>query len=374
MRRRRTRSSACSRTKPATSPAGICRACASSLRSAQDASIIAMMLGVGGAIAAVAQRRRRRQSGRRHSRPAGNDPPLAAVLPARAGGAGRPRRREVPRRHRPIGQGHVRHLQAPVRSDPVRRAQRRSLHAVASDAGGTRRGARNPRQEQPELGQEGPAGAAAAPRHDARQARPASSIAATRWRAATRSSDTSLPARYARAIATYRHADLRAAIAQIDSLIQAQPNNPYFHELKGQALLEGGKPAEAIAPLHRAIQLAPHPALIQVLLAQALNATNSAKVRRRGGRAAADRACPRARIGRRLSPARHGLWPQGRPRPGRSRLGAGRVHARRPPDRAPACRARQDPFPGRLARLGQGRRYHKLQIRRGRETLDTRKD
>jgi predicted Zn-dependent protease len=90
-------------------------------------------------------------------------------------------------------------------------------------------------------------------------------------------SDTSLPARYARAIATYRHADLRVAIGQIDGLIQAQPNNPYFYELKGQALLEGGKPAEAIAPLQRAIQLAPQPALIQVLLAQALNALNAAK-------------------------------------------------------------------------------------------------
>ena len=90
-------------------------------------------------------------------------------------------------------------------------------------------------------------------------------------------SDNSLPARYARAIATYRHSDLRAAVAQIDGLIAAQPNNPYFHELKGQALLEGGKPAEAIAPLRRAVQLAPVPALIQVLLAQALNATNDPK-------------------------------------------------------------------------------------------------
>ena len=45
-------------------------------------------------------------------------------------------------------------------------------------------------------------------------------------------SDTSLPARYARAISTYRHSDLRAAIAQIDALIQVQPNNPYFYELK----------------------------------------------------------------------------------------------------------------------------------------------
>jgi predicted Zn-dependent protease len=89
--------------------------------------------------------------------------------------------------------------------------------------------------------------------------------------------DNSLAARYARAISTYRHADLRAAITQIDGLIQAQPNNPYFYELKGQALLEGGRPAEAIAPLHRAIQLAPKPALIQVLLAQALNASNGAK-------------------------------------------------------------------------------------------------
>jgi predicted Zn-dependent protease len=86
-------------------------------------------------------------------------------------------------------------------------------------------------------------------------------------------SDTSLPARYARAISTYRHGDMRDAIAQIDSLIQTQPNNPYFHELKGQALLEGGRPAEAIAPLRRAIALAPNPALMQVMLAQALIAT-----------------------------------------------------------------------------------------------------
>ena len=42
-------------------------------------------------------------------------------------------------------------------------------------------------------------------------------------------------------------------IAQIDGLIQAQPNNPYFYELKGQALLEGGQPAEAIAPLRHAV-------------------------------------------------------------------------------------------------------------------------
>lgn len=88
-------------------------------------------------------------------------------------------------------------------------------------------------------------------------------------------SDQSLPARYARAIATYRHSDLRTAVAQIDALIQAQPGNPYFQELKGQALLESGHPAEAIAPLRRAVQLAPEPTLIQMLLGQALVATNN---------------------------------------------------------------------------------------------------
>lgn len=90
-------------------------------------------------------------------------------------------------------------------------------------------------------------------------------------------SDQSLPARYARAISTYRHGDLRQAIAQIDGLIQAQPNNPYFHELKGQVLLEAGRPTEALAPLRRAVGLAPTPLLIQVMLSQALIATNDPK-------------------------------------------------------------------------------------------------
>jgi predicted Zn-dependent protease len=91
-------------------------------------------------------------------------------------------------------------------------------------------------------------------------------------------SDTSLPARYARAISAYRFMGLQSSIPQIDSLIAAMPNNPYFYELKGQALLEGARPAEAIAPLRRAVALAPDPALIQMLLAQAMVATNDPKM------------------------------------------------------------------------------------------------
>jgi len=91
-------------------------------------------------------------------------------------------------------------------------------------------------------------------------------------------SDVSLPARYARAISAYRFGDLRDALTKIDDLIRSEPNNPYFYELKGQALLEGGHPAEAVPQLRRAVQLAPDPALIQIELGQALVATNNAKM------------------------------------------------------------------------------------------------
>ncbi len=87
-------------------------------------------------------------------------------------------------------------------------------------------------------------------------------------------SNDSLPARFARAITTYLHGDLRSALVQIDGLIQGQPNNPYFYELRGQALLEGGKPGEAIAPLRKAVQLSNNAPLIEMLLGQALVGTN----------------------------------------------------------------------------------------------------
>ncbi|MGQ0681783.1 M48 family metalloprotease [Bradyrhizobium sp.] len=88
-------------------------------------------------------------------------------------------------------------------------------------------------------------------------------------------SNNGLPSRYARAIVTYRHGDLRSAVGQIDALIQEHPNNPYFYELRGQALLEGGRPAEAIAPLRKAVQLSHNAPLIAMLLGQALVASNN---------------------------------------------------------------------------------------------------
>jgi predicted Zn-dependent protease len=83
-------------------------------------------------------------------------------------------------------------------------------------------------------------------------------------------SDKSLPAQYARAIVAYRSGGARGAVRAIDALIKQAPNYPYFHELKGQALLESGKAKAAIAPLQKAAALAPDAGLIRIMLGHAL--------------------------------------------------------------------------------------------------------
>ncbi|TFL17831.1 M48 family metalloprotease [Jannaschia formosa] len=73
-----------------------------------------------------------------------------------------------------------------------------------------------------------------------------------------------------RAIAHHRQADLPRALAGIDALIAARPSDAYYHELRGQFLLEGRRPAEAAAAYARAADLAPGEALIQAGLGRAL--------------------------------------------------------------------------------------------------------
>jgi predicted Zn-dependent protease len=81
--------------------------------------------------------------------------------------------------------------------------------------------------------------------------------------------DQSMPARYARAIAMFRRGDIQNALPIIDGLIQELPENPYFWELKAQALLENGRAAEAAVPVKKALDLLPSNGLIQILAAQA---------------------------------------------------------------------------------------------------------
>ena len=80
--------------------------------------------------------------------------------------------------------------------------------------------------------------------------------------------DQSLPARYARTISTYRQGDLGKAIGMIDELVMENPDDPYFHELKGQMLFEHGKLAEALPEYQRAIELSPNSPQIRLAYAQ----------------------------------------------------------------------------------------------------------
>jgi len=85
--------------------------------------------------------------------------------------------------------------------------------------------------------------------------------------------DTSLAARYARAYAYHKDARVDAALAEVEALLAAEPDNPYFLELKGQVLLESGRPEEALAPLRRATALTRANPLISGILGHALIAT-----------------------------------------------------------------------------------------------------
>ena len=87
--------------------------------------------------------------------------------------------------------------------------------------------------------------------------------------------DRSLPARYARAIALYRKGALGSALLTIDGLLKEYPNDPYFHEVRGQMLYENGRAAESISSYRRAVQLAPAAAILKIDLARALLDVNT---------------------------------------------------------------------------------------------------
>lgn len=87
-------------------------------------------------------------------------------------------------------------------------------------------------------------------------------------------SDKSLAARYARAIVAHRFGKPRRAISLIDNLIKAEPRNPFFWELKGQAYLESGRPRDAVQPFRKAVSLAPNSGLLQLYLGQSLVASD----------------------------------------------------------------------------------------------------
>lgn len=84
---------------------------------------------------------------------------------------------------------------------------------------------------------------------------------------------TDVPARYARAYAYHKAALMNEALAEADALLAADPDDPYFLELKGQVLLESGRPLDALDPLRRATTLTNAQPLIAAMFGHALIAT-----------------------------------------------------------------------------------------------------
>lgn len=89
--------------------------------------------------------------------------------------------------------------------------------------------------------------------------------------------NTSVPARYARAYAWHKDAHVDKAMVEADALLKQAPDDPYFLELKGQILLESGRPTEALGPLRRATELTGNQPLIATTFGHALIATEDPK-------------------------------------------------------------------------------------------------
>jgi predicted Zn-dependent protease len=89
--------------------------------------------------------------------------------------------------------------------------------------------------------------------------------------------DKSVPAHYARAYAYHVSGYPDKALAEAEALLARAPNDPYFLELKGQVLLESGKPKEALPALREATRRSEDNPLIASMLGHALVATEDRK-------------------------------------------------------------------------------------------------
>ena len=75
-------------------------------------------------------------------------------------------------------------------------------------------------------------------------------------------SDTSDAARIQRAMAYFKMPDMGRARTEVAALIEARPNDPYFHELLGWMEIESGNAERAIAAYEKAVEIAPRQPMI----------------------------------------------------------------------------------------------------------------
>jgi predicted Zn-dependent protease len=87
--------------------------------------------------------------------------------------------------------------------------------------------------------------------------------------------DQSLPARYARVIATYREPSIDLALEQLDTLLAEHPDDGYFWELRGQILAEAGRPLPARTAYTKALTLLRDAPLVESDLARVELAINT---------------------------------------------------------------------------------------------------
>jgi predicted Zn-dependent protease len=90
-------------------------------------------------------------------------------------------------------------------------------------------------------------------------------------------SDQSIPAHYARAYAYHLGGYSQKAEAEADALVAIDPHDPFFLELKGQILLEDGKPRDAVPLLREATKRSGDAPMIAAMLGHALVATDDPK-------------------------------------------------------------------------------------------------
>jgi predicted Zn-dependent protease len=89
-------------------------------------------------------------------------------------------------------------------------------------------------------------------------------------------SNTSDVARYARTMVYMRQPNFQKALAEANSLIAEEPNNPYFYEVRGQINMSMAKPALAIPDYQKSVNLRPRAPQLRLALASAQLAVEGA--------------------------------------------------------------------------------------------------
>ena len=80
---------------------------------------------------------------------------------------------------------------------------------------------------------------------------------------------------YRNAIANYRRGDLELALKLMNGLSESMPDDPFYHEFRGDILLSMAKPDAAAMAYEKALALHPNSSQIQLNLGRSLIATNN---------------------------------------------------------------------------------------------------